>query len=186
MEIQNGLPTLDVEAKPAIDQSHAADLRLFEQVVGEMPFADIYASLNADGYSWRQSAVIAWLAMPKSERAPATKRELGDMLGCSGTTIAKLVKAEATQLQLVRLTTSSLLQHMASVNDALIQSASDPNYKNNQDRKTYYQLTGVLQDKHEIIVKPTDNVAMQQKSESELLAMAQAGDDDIVMSGEDE
>lgn len=180
-QVQPGLPDLDVDALPVIDQTHEREKRLFEAALDGVPFAALYLSLVEDGWRWRRAAVIAWLSMPRKTRQPETQEGLAQLLGCSVSTVKRFANHESTQVQLMKLTTASLFEHKALVDEALIESATNSDYKNNQDRKTFYQLIGAIEDRHAFSFKPEDDKsAMRGKSRDELLAMAQleGGDDD--------
>ncbi|HIP70085.1 MAG TPA: hypothetical protein EYH05_01660, partial [Anaerolineae bacterium] len=142
----------DMPAATLIDQTHAAERRVFEVALEKegIPFADVYASLIDDGWYWREAAVIAWLSMPRDKRLPKTQYDLARILGCSDQIITKIKRKASTQAAMMRLTTASLFAHKAQVDAALIESASDPDYKHNQDRKTFYTLIGALEEKHEL------------------------------------
>lgn len=177
-QMQKSLPHLDVEAVPIIDPTHEREKRLFEAALEGVPFAGVYLSLVEDGWKWRRAAVIAWYSMPKKSRQPETQAELADLLGCGVSTVKRIAGHESTQVQLMKLTTASLFEHKALVDEALIESATDSNYKNNQDRKTFYQLIGAIRDRHEIELKPGDDAAMRQMSDEELMSLAQLEDGD--------
>lgn len=174
---QQSLPGMEAVAKRP-DYTHEAERRIFETALRDVPFAALYADLVAQGWYWRKAAVVAWLATPKGERLPEHQYELADLLGCSADLISSLKQRAEVQAQVMRITTASLISHKAAVDAALIESASDSNYKNNQDRKTYYTLIGALKEQHELTLAQTDNAAMQQMSDEELLALAQMSEGD--------
>lgn len=175
---QEPLPGLPVEAIEPIDQKHTAEMLLFEHLLAEqgIPWADEYAYFRGKGFTFRKAAVIAWLCLPKKQRIPETKAELAEMLGLGGTaTVRKIELEETTQAVVFSMSQARLLPHLASVDDALIQAASSPDYKNNQDRKTFYQRLGMLKDQLEVGVKEIDESALRQMSEEELMQLAQEG-----------
>jgi hypothetical protein len=160
------------------DYSHAAERRLFEEALRDVPFADLYADLVSQGWYWRKAAVVAWLATPKNERIPQFQRDLANLLGCSQDVVSGFKQRAEVQAAVMRITTASLIAHKAAVDDALIKSASSADYKNNQDRKTFYQLIGALKEQHDLTLNQGDNAAMQQMSDAELLALAAIGEED--------
>lgn len=172
---QQVLPGIEAIPKTP-DFSHEAERRIYEEALRDVPFADVYAQMVASGWYWRKAAVVAWLSMPKSERLPKYQYELAEMLGCSQELISAIKQKPEVQAQIMRLTTATLLTHKASVDAALIESASDPNYKNNQDRKTFYTLIGALKEQHELTLGQAENAAMEQMSDEELLALASLGE----------
>ena len=174
MAQQEPLPGLPVEAQTVIDQQHTEARRLFESTLEQhnIPWRDEYAYLIEAGWSWRKAAIIIWHTLPKSERVPAKKGALADQLGISHATLLKHYRAPGVSETIFALSQASLLAHRANVDAALVDSASDSNYKNNQDRKTYYQLIGALTEKHQVNVGDTSEEAMKQMPLEELRRLA--------------
>lgn len=180
MSVQQPLPGVPVEPTTIIDQTHARERLLFEEALRDVPFGDLYAQLVDNGWYWRKAAVVAWLSMPLNLRKPQHQYELAALLGCSSKIVGDLKQRPEVQAAVMRLTLASLFEHKAEVDVALISSASNPDYKHNQDRKTFYTLIGALKDQHELTVKQADD-AMRQKTDEELLALAalENGDEDV-------
>lgn len=162
-----------------IDPTHAAERRVFEAALAKdgVPFGDLYEALTGEGWYWRKAALVAWMAMPHDERQPRHLQDLANLLGCSRHVLTQFKKRAEVQAAVMRLTTATLFEHKARVDDALITSASNPDYKHNQDRKTYYTLIGALKEQHELTLAQTDD-AMRQKSDDELMALAAMADED--------
>lgn len=177
MSEQPALPGIPMADATLIDQTHTAERLLFEEALRDVPFGDLYADMVAQGWYWRKAAVVAWLSTPKSKRMPDTQRELANMLGCNEGIITQIKQRPEVQAQMMRLTMAGLLSHKASVDEALVQSASSNDYKSNQDRKTYYQLIGALREQHDLNVRADDS-AMSDMSTDELMALAALADDD--------
>lgn len=173
---QQTLPGIPAEPKTP-DFSHAAERRLFEEALRDVPFAPLYADLVAQGWYWRKAAVVAWLATPKAERQPQHQYELANLLGCSQELITSLKQRPEVQAQVMRISVAGLIEHKAAVDAALVKSASSPDYKANQDRKTFYTLIGALKEQHQLNVR-TDDDAMSDMSTEELMALAAMGEDD--------
>lgn len=179
---QPSLPGMPVEELQMVDHSHAEERRLFELALANegVEWSDAYGELVEGGWYWRKAAVIAWLCLPKPERMPKTKQELAKLLGLGNTSrIVEWERDPAVQAKILAVSQASLLGHLADVDEALIKAASSADYKNNQDRKTFYQRLGLLTDKHEVAVNAAKTgEAMKQMSDEELLALAQAGEGD--------
>lgn len=173
---QKSLPGIPTEPVTP-DFSHAAERLIFEEALRDVPFASLYTDLVAQGWYWRKAAVVAWLATPKNERLPAHQYELANLLGCGQELIGAMKQRPEVQAQVMRITTASLISHKAAVDAALVKSASTSDYKNNQDRKTFYTLIGALKEQHELTLAQTDNAAMQQMTDEELLALASLTDE---------
>ena len=97
------------------------------------------------GWPWRVAAYIAWAASPKQARWPKTQEELAQtVLGLtSDRQIAKWRKNNPQIVDLIaRLQVAPMLEHRADVIQALIASASDPDYKGHGDRKLFLEITG--------------------------------------------
>lgn len=179
---QPALPGLPVEPETSIDQRHTLERLIFEETLEKhnIPWRDEYAVLIEAGWVWRKAVVIIWLGLPRDQRVPETKQELAQLLGMTTTkTIVKYERDPAVQAQVMARAAASLMQHAAEVDAALIKSATDPDYKNNQDRKTYYQLTGRLREVHDVnVAQKPDEAAVRQMSEAELLALAANGNEE--------
>lgn len=186
--VQTTLPGMPVEEQTILDHTHAQERGLFELALQQegVEWSDAYGELVEGGWYWRKAAVICWLCLPKPERVPKTKGELATLLGLGNT--ARIVEWErdpAVQAKILAVSQASLLHALADVDKALVTAASSSDYKNNQDRKTFYQRLGLLTDKHEVKVDANKTgEAMKQMSDEELLALAQAGEEDDAGYGE--
>ncbi|MCL4867809.1 MAG: hypothetical protein KJ063_02475 [Anaerolineae bacterium] len=182
MTVQATLPGMPAEDQPILDHTHAAERGLFELALHSegVEWHDAYGELVERGWYWRKAAVIAWLCLPKQERKPKTKQELATLLGLGNTgRIVEWERDPAVQAKILAVSQASLLHALADVDKALVTAASSSDYKNNQDRKTYYQRLGLLTDKHELAMSQNKaGEAMKQMSDAELLALAQAGEED--------
>lgn len=106
-----------------------------------------YMALRAEGWDWRKAAYIAWAASPAKGRNPATQEELAtQVLGMrSDRTIRNWRKKDETiDKRVSSLLVEPMLEFRADVIDALKISASDPNPKSASDRRTFFQLVGML------------------------------------------
>lgn len=180
---QTALPGIDVDAIEVVDHSHEAERHLFEAHLGELPLGDLYLTLLEEGYYWRDAALIAWKAMPRKLRIPDTKQELADLLGCSARTLYRrerknpIIKQRAIAFGL-----SALAEKTSDIIQALIESATNPNYKHHPDRKLALEMAGAHRPKQGFILEKEwdEDDDLSDLSEDELRRMAQLG------SGEDE
>lgn len=175
---QPHLPGIPAEAQENVDHLHSKERGIFEHSLEKagVEWDEKYKHLLGRGFYWRKAAVIAWLLLPKSERVPSSKGELAKMLGLSNTSfIARCEQSSDVQATLLAMNQAALLNHLASVDHALVEAASSPDYKNNQDRKTFYQRLGLLKEKHEVNLGEQKTSEM---SEAELLRLAQMGEYD--------
>lgn len=141
---QQSLPGIEMESMEVVDQEHAAERRLFEEVLGEMPFGDAYLALLDEGWYWRDAAYIAWRGMPKQIRQPATLTELANVLGCGRRTItARRSRNAAIDVRAAKMVFQATSEKIDDVLDALWESASEANYKNHPDRKLALEMMGL-------------------------------------------
>lgn len=104
-----------------------------------------FLALMDAGWPWRVAAFIAWAASPKQGRWPKSQEELAQkVLGLtSDRQIAKWRRNNpAIDDMIAKLQVAPMLEHRADVIQALIQSASDPDYKGHGDRKLFLEITG--------------------------------------------
>lgn len=170
----------DVDARLVDDQSHAAERRLFEQILGDLPLGDLYVTLLEEGWYWRDAAYIAWKGLPKEIRAPATLTELADMLGVSRRTInLRRQKNPAIDIRAAKMVVGErLFGRIDEVMEALLESATDSNYKAHPDRKLALEMAGVYVPKQGLVIEPggqaDDDLA--DASDEELRRLAAQGE----------
>ena len=116
-----------------------------EQGFGAVPdYYEVFLDLLDHGWPPRISAYIAWASSPRQNRWPKTQDELAHLLGL--TSDRQFTKwrrnNEAIDDLITRLQLEPMLKHRADVIDALIASATDPDYKSHQDRKLFLEITG--------------------------------------------
>lgn len=180
---QQVLPGIPAEPPDVIDQSHAADLALFEQILGDLPWSDTYSALLEEGWEWRKAAYIAWASLPATTRQPKT---VADFAGMVGLRSAKAIRRwrmtnKAIDLQVQKLSLSNLLDSAPAVVEALIESASDSNYKSAPDRKLFFEMTGMYVPRSKLglsVDEPDDDANMSDMSREDLARLAGMGDPD--------
>ena len=140
-----------------------------------------YLKLTNRGWPWRVAAYIAWAATPKVNRWPRTQAELAtDVLGLgSDRQIIKWKVRTAVMEMVSKLQVAPMLKHRADVIEALISSASDPDYKGHQDRKLYLEITGdyIPSSKLDAILNHSAGSGVQGKSTEDLEAEAGYADE---------
>lgn len=175
---QQALPGIEVDDPLAFDTSHKEELALFEHLIAQqdIPWAPQFEELVSQGYVWRKAATIAWLCVPKKDRMPKTQQELAEMLGCSTNVVRRYSKqADAQMLALV--SRSFLLANLADVDQALVEVASDPNYKSVRGMELFYKRAGLLVDTLNMNVSRDADPTDLSDEELERLAGLGAGDD---------
>lgn len=104
-----------------------------------------YQMLSDAGWSWRVAAYIAWATVPKNKRWPKTLEGLAtEILGLTTSRQIFVWKNKYPQIEdtILLLKSAPLEAHRQEVFRALIDSAKMPDYKNHQDRKLFFEMTG--------------------------------------------
>jgi hypothetical protein len=136
-----------------------------------------YLMLLDNGWPWRVACYIAWAASPKRSRWPKTQAELAtEVLGLTSDrqigTWRK--KNRAIDEVIAVLQAAPLMEHRADVLQALAEAASDPDHRNNPDRKLFLEITGDYVPRAKVDVnRMTDVDDLADYDEAELKRMAQ-------------
>jgi hypothetical protein len=136
---------LDVPEKTLVDASHAEEKRLFEVMLegDDYPWQGDYLALLNEGWYWRDACYIAWKGTPKPYRQPDNLDGLAALMGFSRRTLtARLAKNPTIRVRAAKQVAARAFDVVDEVWDALIESASDPNYKSHPDRKLFMEMTG--------------------------------------------
>lgn len=149
------------------------------EVLQGMPDApgwlEMYWRLRDAGWKWRVAAYIAWAASPKNNRKPKTQEELAiQVLGLTsdrqiGTWRAKNPEINET---IALLQAAPLFEHRADIYQALIDSATKPDYKSHQDRKLALELLGDYVPRLRVDQRDAGYDDLSQLSEEELAKIA--------------
>jgi len=104
-----------------------------------------YDRLRGLGWPWRVAAYIAWASSPRRERWPETLEALATEV--LGLTSARQIyawrrKNPAIDEMVAMLQVAPLWEHRRDVFDALVQVASEPDYKGHADRKLFFEMIG--------------------------------------------
>jgi hypothetical protein len=181
--IQPALSGIPVESYTPDDQSHPAELALFEQVLGGLAWADTYGALLEEGWEWRKAAYIAWASLPAATRQPGSMGEFASVIGLRSTKPIRAwrLKNKAIDLAVQKLSLSNLLDSAPAVVDALIASASNENYKSAPDRKLYFEMTGMYVPRSKVGIGIDDGESdgdMSNLSREDLARLAGMGEGD--------
>lgn len=118
--------------------------RASEGQSGVPAFYEIFLDLLDGGWPPRVAAYIAWASSPRIGRWPKTQEELAQMLGLTSDrqfTVWRK-KNPVIDILVAKLGAAPLLQYRADVLAALAESARNPDYKNNPDRRLFLEITG--------------------------------------------
>jgi hypothetical protein len=104
-----------------------------------------YQQLARQRIPWRIAVYIAWASIPKADRLPKTQDELAkQVLGLTSDRVLITWRAKYPDIDkmIAQLQSNELFEHRADIFEALIKSASDPNYKSHQDRRLAFEMLG--------------------------------------------
>jgi len=119
-------------------------------VMGEREVAprwmELYKRLVEGGWKWRVAVYIAWAAQPKKYRWPLTQDELA--ISCLGLTsdraIATWRKKNATIDETISMLQGAIIfDALPDALNAMVEVASETDYKGHQDRKLMFEMAGV-------------------------------------------
>lgn len=155
---------LDVELPDVLDATENQEevqLRLelarqaFEARDVKPEWFGTYQDLLEAGWSHKLAMYIAWAATPRKSRLPDTIAGLANWIGLKGPRVIYTWRSKnpAIDETVTVLQAAPLFEHRADVLAALIESASDPNYKAAPDRRTFLTLTGDLVEETAIKIK---------------------------------
>jgi hypothetical protein len=185
------LPGMEAASNPydaAQVQSERARL-MFENDLDAGAWLDDYFALQAEGWSWRQAVYIIWASQPKADRVPSTEVELAtQILGLTSARAIRQWKQENPQLELRirKLQLAELGRHRAEVLAALIESATNPSYRNFRDRDLYLKITGDYTPKELLQVGAATEAELGTASAEELEALASIPVDSVSPEAEDQ
>jgi hypothetical protein len=136
---------------------------------------EAYETLLAAKWPWRVACYIAWAASPKIARWPETQMKLAtEVLGLTSdrqiTTWRKRNPAIDDVIGMMQA--APLMEHRADVLRALAVSASDPDHRNNPDRKLFLEMTGDFVPHQRVDIRRENVDDLSQMSEEDLERMA--------------
>mgnify|MGYP006288239425 CR=1 FL=1 len=104
-----------------------------------------YAKLKEMFKNWRIACYIAWASSPKIDRWPETQAELAEkVLGLTGPRQISEWRKSDPRIDdaIAMLQAAPLWEHRADIYEALVEVATDPDYKGHSDRKLALELLG--------------------------------------------
>jgi len=119
-------------------------------IMGEREVAprwmDLYKRLVDGGWKWRVAVYIAWAAQPKKYRWPETQEELA--ISCLGLTSDRVIttwrKKNATIDETISMLQGAIIfDALPDALNAMVDVASESDYKGHQDRKLMFEMAGV-------------------------------------------
>ncbi len=105
----------------------------------------LYERLLDGGWPWRQAAYIAWASVPKEGRKPETQEELAKQyLNLTSDRVISTWRRRnpAIDEMIALLQSADIWEHRAEVFAALIEVATQKDYKGHNDRKLFLELVG--------------------------------------------
>lgn len=152
--------------------------QIFEAQNEAGPWMDDYFDLLAEGWSWRQAVYMLWDAQPPDRRNPRYQQDLAvQVLGLTSDRVISGWKADnpAMMTRIKSLQISALEKSRASIIDALVRSASNPNPRNHSDRKMALEMLGDYERRSALRVGPDIPDELESMSEEDLRALAYGG-----------
>jgi len=119
-------------------------------VLGERDVAprwmDLYKRLVEIGWKWRVAVYMAWAAQPKKYRWPETQEELA--IKCLGLTSDRAIatwrrKNDTIDETITMLQGAIIFDGLPNALNAMVDVASESDYKGHQDRKLMFEMAGV-------------------------------------------
>jgi hypothetical protein len=119
-------------------------------VLGEREVAprwmELYKRLVEGGWKWRVAVYIAWAAQPRKYRWPETQEELS--IKCLGLTsdraIATWRKKNPTIDETISMLQGAIIfDALPDALNAMVDVATESDYKGHQDRKLMFEMAGV-------------------------------------------
>lgn len=135
----NALAALSALRVKAVDKDGATSER-------EPRWMELYRRLQEEGWDWRVAVYIAWAAQPRKYRWPHTQEELAQQ--CLGLTsdraIATWRKRNPTIDETITMLQGSIIfDSLSDAYDAMVEVATEPDYKGHSDRKLMFEMAGV-------------------------------------------
>jgi hypothetical protein len=169
--IQTSLITDQTEA---IDVSHERAKGVFEIALGDLPWADVYASMIAAGFRWREAAYVGWAVQPAKN--PPTKKELSELLGCSMVTLSKFASNPKLQAMQFKLSKLAYIEHLPAIIAQSVLVATTEGYKGTAERNLILKaIMGIGTDRVQVSAVEND---LSQMTNEELMMIANGDADE--------
>ncbi len=174
----------NLPAKQVHDFEHTEARHLFEKQMGELDLAwsTWFAQLMAEGFTWREAAVCAWLIPDKPDRVPKTQKELAKLLGCGVDTVRNHRRKPKVQLRATTLKIQRFALHADDIINASIETAKMPGGRQTAERKMILEELGILSKSKDLRLSVTtpSNRSPSTVSDAELAAMAGIDMGDVI------
>jgi hypothetical protein len=107
---------------------------------------ELYQRLVEGGWGWRVAVYIAWAAQPKRDRDPQTQEDLA--IKCLGLNSDRAIatwrkKNQSIDETISMLQGSIIFDSLSDAFGAMVEVATEPDYKGHQDRKLLFEMAGV-------------------------------------------
>lgn len=89
-----------------------------------------------------RQAFVLWLSLPPRDREPATLIDLADELGVHRITLSRWKQDPKILKQAAKLSRNILLEGIPSTYRAMVESAGNPDGRNNADRRLLVEMAG--------------------------------------------
>jgi len=139
------LSALRVKEPNVIEGADGKPVQLGEREVAPR-WMDLYKRLVDGGWKWRVAVYIAWAAQPKKYRWPETQEELA--IKCLGLTSDRAItmwrkKNPSIDETISVLQGAIIFDALPDAMNAMVEVASESNYKGHQDRRLMFEMAGI-------------------------------------------
>jgi len=139
------LSALRVKEPNFIDGPDGKPIQMGEREVAPR-WMELYKRLVEGGWKWRVAVYIAWAAQPKKYRWPETQEELATK--CLGLTSDRAIASWRKNNNSIDETISVLqgaiiFDALPDAMNAMVEVASESNYKGHQDRRLMFEMAGI-------------------------------------------
>lgn len=164
-----------VSPEEARKRSEGARQALEVKNLEAVPWMEDYQQLRNAGWTWRVAAYIAWAGCPKRTRWPKNQDELAtEVLGLTSSRQIHTWRAKNPAIDEVIATIQAapLYEHRADIYDALIKSATNPDYKNHNDRELALKMLGDYVPRQDLTVNDARLKDLEEMTDEELIKLA--------------
>lgn len=132
---------------------------------------ELYKRLADGGWKWRVAVYIAWASQPKKYRWPETQEELA--VTCLGLNSDRAIatwrkKNPAIDETISMLQGSIIFDALPDALDAMVEVATEADYKGHADRKLMFEMGGIYTPSSKITAEIAKKLSKQNMGESDL------------------
>jgi hypothetical protein len=165
----------EIQARKDVARAMLENPDMWPKVNGkpEKPFwYEEYMKLSVGQWPFRVAVLIAWLGTPRKYRWPKTQAELADMLGMASDRQFSVWRARNPQIDAIanKAWRDRVLNHLSDSVDAMLEVASQPDYKGRGDRELHFKMAEILKD--QLLLNSTGNIDLSKLSFEEKLRLA--------------